>query len=380
MAKQFTNTVSPNHFSSGSNLHRNADERANSLVALVRQLLRNNARRDVDAAAVAALIDSSGGTAGVVYTDADAGVFSDNDLTGLTTGVQAAAFNTAADTYTAAYREIVTKANEVLDEIDPTSQIDVGPGAATDGTIDAITVAVTANTGNTDAATYASAIAVQSDLLHAQRTAIHALDDVLTALDLPRALLNKRGSFDGTGTLTFSTGPDRIARTTGSWITDGFRKGDVVEIKGTDLNNVEGKAERRTVDVVTALNLDFVGTGFSAETPSAGESALIKIEAVKSVPFAGRLAGGDPGPGLTETSAGGSGFGSPAGADWTLEFLTGTSAISDAVNGADATSAVLKTEVDAFLAELANNIALMNDQLDTIVAVAAAPIGVFASI
>ncbi len=379
MPKQFDHTIPSNHFTGQKNLHQNAEERENVLGALLRAIGQRFAQEDVDAASISALTDSSGGTAGVNYEEADSLAWSNNDITGFTTGVQSSALNTAADTFTAAYRELAEKINEIWDEIDPTSQMDVGPGAATDGTIDAVTVAVTANTGNTDAATWATARAVQEDLLHQQRTVIHTLDDALESVGLDRVLLLKRGEYDPPGTLTFATGPDTITRTTGSWVTDGFTVGDEVEIQGTDLNNAEGKAERRTVSDISATVLTFSGTGFSAESLSAGESALAVIKAVRSPVFPGRLAGGDPGPALTETSAGGTGSAAPAGADWTLDFLTGTSAISNAVDGADATSAVLKAEVDDTLAELANNIALLNDGIDAAIAVTAGPVGVFAS-
>jgi len=130
---------------------------------------------------------------------------------------------------------------------------------------------------------------------------------------------------------------------------------------------------------ITATDLEFSGTGVVAEALTTAESARATVDAVRSPVFSGRLAGGDAGPGLTETSAGGTGSSDAAGADWTLVFETGTAAITDGVDAADATSSILKTEVDALLAELANNIALLNDQLDTIVAVAAGPVGAFAA-
>ncbi len=379
MAKQFQNVVPTTHFQAQANVHRDADERANSLTGLIRSVLQNIAQRDVDAASVAALTDNSGGSAGATYEEADSGAFSDNDITGFTTGVLASAFNDANDTYMDAYKEITVKANEVLALLDPTSTIDEGPGGAANGTIDAITVAVTANTGNTDAVTTESGRNAQADLLHAQRTAIHAVDDVLEAVGEVRQLSLVRGSYTGLGDLTFTTGPDNINRSSGSWLTDGFSINDEVEINGTDLNNAQGKSERRTVVAITATDLEFSGTGVVAEALTTAESARATVDAVRSPVFSGRLAGGDAGPGLTETSAGGTGSSDAAGADWTLVFETGTAAITDGVDAADATSSILKTEVDALLAELANNIALLNDQLDTIVAVAAGPVGAFAA-
>lgn len=373
MAKNFDRAVGSQHFKGASALHESA-ERRESLVFKIRALSQHLNAAAVDAAGPAALTDNSGGTAGAVYKSANSGEFSDNDLTGTTDGVQSAALNAAADTYTAAYREIAAKANEILAELG-VGTVDEGPGAADDGTIAAITVDVTANTGNSDAATFVSAKAVRRDLLHAQRTAIHVVDDLREAVGLARIFPRPgRGRFSvgSAETLVFADAdPDTITRDVGSWATDGFLEGDEIEVGGTGLNN-----GRFTIATLTATVLTLVAADeLAAESLDATETLRARVEVVRAAAFPGRLAGGDAGPGLTETSAGGSGTAAPAGADWTLEFETGTSAISDAVDGADATSAVLKTEVDALLAELTDNVAFLADNIDAVSAVTAGPLG-----
>lgn len=375
MAKDLDRAVDSAHFTSAARVH-DSEDRPNSLVAQIRALLVHLNQGSVAGASVGALTDMSGGTAGATYEIANSGVLSDNDLTGMTTGVQSLALNAAADTYMNAYRELADQLNDVWAGIGAgVGTVDEGPGAAPDDTIDAITTSVTANTGNTDAATTASARDVQADLLHAQAVLIHALDDAREAVGLDRSLVDGPGRFAvGSGeTLVFAdANPDTLTRDVGSWVDDGFRVGDTIEIKGTQDNNVEARGDRLTIASLTATVLTFdAGDAVTAESLTAAETALVTIKTVNQAEFPGRFPGAGAGPDLDETAA------QPAagGGDWTLSFQTGTSAISDAVDGADATSAVLKTEVDAFLAELANNIAFINDRFDEVRTVTQSGVG-----
>lgn len=318
---------------------------------------------------VAVLTDSSGGTAGAVYKSGSSGAFSDNDLTGLTTGVQSAALNSAADTYMDAYREIAAKANEALAFIG-VGTVDEGPGAAADGTIAAVTVAVTANTGNADAATFASAKALRADVLHAQRLAIHSVDDLREAVGLSRVFLKPglgRYAFSATETLVFAdANPDTITRDVGSWAADGFLEGDVVRVNGTLSNNGVFTIAGLTATVITLVAAD----ALAAESLTTAEAEVASVEAERAGQFPGRLEGGDTLDIDGAPTGGGSG--------WDLVFETGTSDISDAVDGADATSAVLKTEVDALLAELRDNVAFLADNVDASTGVSVGTLGIAA--
>ncbi len=375
MPKNLDQAVGRNHFSGVKHVHESAD-REEALVSHVRKVAQWIARDAVVAASITGLTDSSGGTAGATYRTFDSVVgVSDNDITGDTTGVQAAAFNTAADLVMDAYREILEDANEVFAEID-LGDADEGPGAATDNIIAALTVAITANVGNTDAATFATAAAVIVDLLHAQALAVHAVDDAREAVGLARSHPSSAGSgspafVQGTAeTVVFGDDdPDTITRDVGDFGADGFKDGDVIRVNGTLSNN--GTYTIDSVTSATVLTLIASDTVVAESLDATETGAGFSLTVERAAPFAGRLGGAD--------TLDIDGAPSVAGADWTLEFGPGGSAaISDAVNGADATSAALKVEIDAIFVELRDNVAFLADRTDEATQVAQAAVGVAA--
>jgi len=108
---------------------------------------------------------------------------SSNDLTGLTTGVTAASANAAADTVMDAYATLVERANLVLAELDAGAAAE-GPGTAGGGTIAAIDDTATANTDDTDAASFDSVRAVRQDLEDSQRTVVDLVNVCRRAVGL----------------------------------------------------------------------------------------------------------------------------------------------------------------------------------------------------
>jgi hypothetical protein len=361
MAKNFDRAVGRNHFSGAGRLHDSA-ERDASLVRLVRAQSQWIARDAVVAASITAITDNSGGTAGVVYKSGDSGEFATNDLTGLTTGVQSSAFNTAADLVMNALREVLDDAGLVLDGELNVGTVDEGPGGAPNNTIEVLTVDVTANTGNTDAATFATANAARRDINHAVRMTMHVVDDAREAVGLARIHpTDSLGRFavGSSETLVFADAdPDTITRDVGSWAADGFLEGDEIEVSGTDDNNGTFTIDSMSATVLTLVASD----ALTAESLSAAETLVATVKVTKRAVWPGRLGGPD--------TLDIDGTVTAAGSDWTLEFETGTSAISDAVDGSDATAAVLKTEVDAWFAELADNIAFLADNIDAVTGVA----------
>lgn len=365
MAKNFQRLVGREHFAAEAHVHEGT-RRQNSLASIVRNMLQHLAGAAVSAATITGLTDSSGGTAPAQYAFSAGGRFVPTDLTGLTTGVQAAALNTAADLFSNAYREIAADLNLALAALSSSiGTVAIGPGGATNDTIEALTVAITANTDDTNAATAASCNAVREDLLHHQLMLINAIDDVREMVGLSRKLPFGPGRVvvGASETFVFAAG-QTITRDVGNWATDGFVVGDEVTIQGTTSNN-----RTVTITVLTATVLTHAGTAFTGETITNAEANAngFAIFGVKRN-FPGKLAGADAGPDLSGGSA------DPAGADWTLSFITGTSAISDAANVNPPTAAALKTAVDAWLAQMRHNVALMADMTDEITQLAAAPL------
>lgn len=377
MPKPFDRVITRKQYDSAKHVHESAD-RNESLVAAVRRVSQKLAATDVAAASISSLTDNSGGTAGVVYATEDSGVLADNDLTGLTTGVTAASLNTAADTVMNAYATLVEQANLVIDEIWGTSadfEADEGPGTAGSGTIAVIDDSASANSNNTDAATTVSARAVQRDLLHAQATVIHLIDDLREAVGLARVVPQSLGFFNsGTAeTLVFADAdPDTITRDVGSFVADGFLPGDVIEVSGTADNNGTFTIATMTATVLTLAAAD----ALTAESLDATETAVATVKTTKRNYLASkRLAGtSGAGPDLDETVTTDAVV--AAGANWTFEFEgTGGTAISNAANGADATSAILLADWDAFVDQLADNVAFMADNLDAVTGLTAGALG-----
>lgn len=359
MAKNFDREVRIDHFRAGARVH---DVREGSLADGFTKFLQDNARKQVAKSNVVALTDNSGGAAGVVYAQSDSGVLSSNDLTGFTTGVTAASLNTAADTVMNAYAVLAERLNDAVFTPVGAGSLDEGPGTiAASGTVAVIDDTADMNTDDTDAASAVSARAVQRDLLHAQRTLMLAIDDARAMVGLARLFDQRvKGRWDGTGDLTFAdANPDTITRASGSWVDDGFQEGDQITVEGSADNNGTFTIAGLTATVITLV----AGDALTAEVITAAtEGPSFELFTSKPVNFPGRLAGADPGPALGTTPNA-----APAGADWTLEFETGTTAISDAVNHADPPiAAVLLAEWDAFVDQLSDNVALMADSIDAI--------------
>lgn len=365
MPKNFDRVVSAQHFVSAKRVHEDADRREDSLARIVRKLLQRDARTAVAAGSIAVLIDSSGGTAGAIYQSvAD---LTETDNTSTTNGVLAASLDTSADTVMNAYREILNKCTLVLDTALGLGTVDEGPGGAPNTTIEAIDATIAANTGDGDAVTFVSANAVVADLLHTQRHCINAVDDARESVGLARIFPRP-----GIGTYVFGTAetlvfadanPDTLTRDVGSWAADGFLENDQIRIVGTNLNDI-GPAQggRFTIASMTALVLTLVATDtFVAESLTAAEAAVTSIRVEKPAAFPGRLGGADTLDIDGTTTQGGN--------NWVLVFETGTSSITDAAAG-DITKSALKTELDALIAELADNVAFLADNVDAATQVA----------
>lgn len=366
MSKNFDRGVDANHFQGAARVHGRADE-VGSLADVTRELLRGDARRRLVAANLADLTDNSGGTAPVAYKQLDSAPLPDNDLTGLTTGVTAASLNAAADSVMNALATLLERCNDGVFAVVGMGTASEGPGTPGSGTIAAIDDTAVANAGNTTAATTASARAVQRDLLHAQRMVMHAIDDAREAVGLARKVPTGPGRWDKTGNLTFtsegesSPAVNSLSRSSGSWVADGFMPGDVVGFGGSDANGgVEVAIESMTDTVLTFPS----GTNVSVDVITAAtEGRTFEVVTARRDPHGlGKL----------------SGFDGQSGADWTLSFETGGAAISDAVNGSDATSAVLLADWDAFVDELSDNVALMADAIDDVTDVADSPLNRYA--
>ncbi len=319
MAKNLDNAFGPNHLTGAAHVHEK-DSESSSLSGLIRKLLQKDARDRVRKSNVAALTDSSGGTAGVQYAQADSGVLAGPDLEGLTTGVTSASLNTAADTYMNAIAVIMERLNDALFGPVGAGSADEAPGTiGTSGTIAAVDDTAANNGDDTDAASVASARLVQIDLLHTQRVAIKAIDDARVIVGLARKFPTGPGRWDKTGDLTFGDDdPDTITRASGSWVADGFMPGDTIETVGSELNN-----GTFTIDSMTALILTLVSTDeLAAEVITAATEGLTFTLVTTKRTFPGRLGGAD----VLDID----GTTTVAGADWTFEFESGLAGISNA--------------------------------------------------
>lgn len=82
----------------------------------------------------------------------------------------------------------------------------------------------------------------------------------------------------GVGRLTFSTSGKTVTRTRGSWISDGFRVGDLVNITGTNSNNLVN-AE---ISTVTATVITFAGDVTTADETIAADVPTITAGLAKA--------------------------------------------------------------------------------------------------
>ena len=357
MAKNLDNAFGPNHLEGSKHVfERDAEPR--SLNSHIRSILVREAQLRVAQSNPGLITDSSGGTATVQYTQVDSGPFSSNDLTSLTTGVLEGSFDTSADTVMDAYAVLLERLNDEVFSQLGAGDADEGPGTiAASGTVAAVDVVVAANTGDTDAVTVASGRAAQADILHAQRMVIQAIDDAKVMVGQARLFQKRQGRWDKVGDLTFADDdPDTITRASGSWIDDGFMPGDVVRSSNSELNDGDF-----TVETMTALILTLVSTDeLAAEVITAATEGLT-YDLVTAQPrtFPGRLEGAD--------ALDIDGVPSPGGSVWDLVFETGTSDITNAADN-DILTSILKTEVDLFFQEMRDNIALMVEQVDDILA------------
>lgn len=363
MPKNLDNSFGPNHLTGAQHVHEK-DQESKSLSRHIRNLLQEDARDRVAKVNVAALIDSSGGSAAVQYEQSDSGVLAGPDLTGLTTGVTAASLNTAADTAMACYAVILERLNDSVFAPLGAGDADEGPGTiATSGTIPAVDDTAANNADDTDAASVISARAVQADLLHMQKLVIKAIDDARVMVGLARQVPAGPGRWDGTGDLTFAdAGPDTITRASGSWVDDGFMPGDVVESAGSELNNGTFTIDDMTATVLTLVAADvLVAEVITAATEGPTYTLLTNSRRT----FPGRLEGADSLVIDGSPTAGGS--------VWVASYETGTSAISNAVNVNPPAAAPLLVDWDLFVDQLSDNIALMADLADAVTSAATNP-------